>query len=124
MRAQKLENYLRTYRKQSGLTQREVAFLLGCETGAQVSRYERRRRLPPLRTALAFEAIFGVPVERLFAGIRETVGANVEERIERLGTELQKQSAKGSQAQMTAQKLCWLTERRDRDTVCVKPQHE
>ena len=43
----KLENYLRTYRKKSGLTQREVAFLLGCQNGAQVSRYEKRRRLPP-----------------------------------------------------------------------------
>src|SRR5437879_2031593 len=61
MATHKLENYLRTYRKRSGLTQREVAFLVGCRNGAQVSRYEKRRRLPPLRTALACEAAFGVP---------------------------------------------------------------
>src|SRR2546429_9576493 len=68
MATHKLENYLRTYRKRSGLTQREVAFLVGCRNGAQVSRYEKRRRLPPLRTALACEAAFGVPVAELFAG--------------------------------------------------------
>ena len=59
MATHKLENYVRTYRKRSGLTQREVAFLVGCRNGAQVSRYEKRRRLPPLRTALACEAAFG-----------------------------------------------------------------
>jgi transcriptional regulator with XRE-family HTH domain len=36
----KLENYLRTYRKRSGLSQDEVAFLSGCQTGTKVSRYE------------------------------------------------------------------------------------
>ena len=74
MATHKLENYLRTYRKRSGLTQREVAFLVGCRNGAQVSRYEKRRRLPPLRMALACEAAFGVPVSELFAGLREVAG--------------------------------------------------
>ena len=69
----KLENYLRTYRKKSGLTQREVAFLPGCQNGAQVSRYEKRRRLPPLRTAWAYEAALGIPISQLFAGIYEEV---------------------------------------------------
>ena len=49
MATHKLENYLRTYRKRSGLTQREVAFLVGCRNGAQVSRYERRREAAPAR---------------------------------------------------------------------------
>src|SRR5437667_302672 len=71
MATPKLENYLRTYRKRSGLTQRDVAFLVGCRNGAQVSRYEKRRRLPPLRTALVYEAAFGVPVSVLFAALRE-----------------------------------------------------
>ena len=69
----KLDNYLRTYRKRAGLTQREVAFLLGCRNAAQVSRYEKRHRLPTLRTALACRAILGVPLETLFAGINEKV---------------------------------------------------
>jgi hypothetical protein len=58
----RLENYLRACRKKSGLTQHEVGFLLGRENGAQVSRYEKRHRLPPLETALAREEISGFPL--------------------------------------------------------------
>src|SRR5207247_2891499 len=68
------QNYLRTCRKRSGLAQHEVAFLLGCQNGGFVSRYEKRKRLPTLTTALACEAVFGVPVAELFAGLREGVG--------------------------------------------------
>ncbi len=39
MTSHKLANYLRAYRKRSGLSQSEVAYLLGCKNGAQVSRY-------------------------------------------------------------------------------------
>ena len=31
MTPHRLENYLRSYRKESGLSQQEVAFLLGCD---------------------------------------------------------------------------------------------
>jgi DNA-binding XRE family transcriptional regulator len=55
VKPQRLENYLRSYRKKSGLTQREVAFLLGWDDGAQISRYEKRERRPPIETALAFK---------------------------------------------------------------------
>jgi transcriptional regulator with XRE-family HTH domain len=107
----KLENYLRTYRKQSGLTQHEVGFLLGRENGAQVSRYEKRRRLPPLETALACEEIFGVPVSELFAGVRQAVGRDIEKRRLELKTRLQTQTPKANLARMTAQKLRSLDDR-------------
>jgi transcriptional regulator with XRE-family HTH domain len=66
--AKRLHNYLRTYRKRTGLSQDEVAFLLGCRHGTKVSRYERNTRLPVLKTALAYEVVFGAPVGVLFAG--------------------------------------------------------
>ena len=47
-----LENYLRTYRKRSNLSQDEVAFLLGCRGGTKVSRYERHARKPNLEQFL------------------------------------------------------------------------
>lgn len=107
----RLENYLRSQRKQSGLTQQEVAFLLGCENGAQVSRYERRRRLPPLETALACEAIFGVPIAQLFAGVRQGVGRDIEKRRLELKTKLQANSSNVSNPRMIAHKLRWLADR-------------
>src|SRR5439155_20600695 len=111
MATHKLENYLRTYRKRSGLTQREVAFLVGCRNGAQVSRYEKRRRLPPLRTALACEAAFGVPVSVLFAGLRDVAGQAVGERLGALRSKLETSWAEGREARIATQKLRWIPER-------------
>jgi transcriptional regulator with XRE-family HTH domain len=103
----KLANYIRAYRKKSGLSQREVAYLLGCETGAQVSRYERRRRLPPIQTALACQAVFGTPVADLFAGTYESAAREVKRRAQRLGMALQKSTGK-RKGSSVAQKLQWL----------------
>jgi transcriptional regulator with XRE-family HTH domain len=119
MTPHRLENYLRTNRKQSGLTQQEVAFLLGCENGAQVSRYEKRRRLPPLETALACEAIFGIPISELFAGVRQSVGKDIEKRTLELRARLQAKTPTGSDAQVIAHKLRWLV---DRDSSLVANQ--
>lgn len=69
MQNDKLDNYLRTHRKKLGLTQREVSFLLGCQSGAKVSRYERLGRIPDLKTVFAYEAIFQKPARELFAGL-------------------------------------------------------
>src|SRR5207244_12576941 len=112
MATHKLENYLRTYRKRSGLTQREVAFLVGCRNGAQVSRYEKRRRLPPLRTALACEAAFAVPVSELFAGLRDAAGQAVGERLLALKSKRESSPTHGREARIAEHKLRWLDERR------------
>src|ERR1700687_6423516 len=108
MATPRLENYLRTYRKKSGLTQQEVGYLLGRETGAQVSRYEKRHRLPPLETALAYEEIFGVPIGELFAGIRQEVGRDIEKRRVELRARLQTKPPKASDVRLAAHKLRWL----------------
>lgn len=73
MHFDKLPNYLRTYRKRAGLTQDEVAYLLGNESGTQVSRYEHFLRQPSLRTVVAYEAIFGASAQELFAGVAQQV---------------------------------------------------
>ncbi len=69
--AHKLQNYLRTYRKRAGLSQAEMAFLLGCRNGTKVSRYECFRRLPTIRTAFAYETALRASVRELFAGVFE-----------------------------------------------------
>lgn len=75
MARRKLPNYLRTHRKRAGLLQRELALLLGCKSGAEVSRYERSTRQPTLRTALAYEAVFGTPArELLLASMQKSSG--------------------------------------------------
>jgi len=71
--AKLLDNYLRTYRNRAGLSQDELAFLLGCQHGTKVSRYERRSRQPSLEAAMAYEIALGTPVRELFAGMYEKV---------------------------------------------------
>ena len=60
---------MRTFRKRSGLSQAEVAFLLGCEYGTSISRYERFQRLPNLKTVLTLELIYQSESKHLFEGI-------------------------------------------------------
>jgi len=97
----------------------EGAFLLGRMNGAQVSRYEKRRRLPSAETALVCEVIFGVPIAELFAGVRDSIEKDIEKRRRELSSKLQAKSPKGSEARMTAHKLRWLT---DRETPVVANQ--
>jgi transcriptional regulator with XRE-family HTH domain len=83
-----LPNYLRTHRKRQTLSQEEVAFLLGVngmDKGIKVSRDENLAREPSLRTAIAYEAIYGKPVRELFAGLYEQVEQEVAERAKLLG---------------------------------------
>ena len=88
----KLDNYLRTYRKNRGFSQREVAFLLSCHSGAKVSRYERSKRLPPLETIFAYEVILGMPARELFAGIQERAERRALHRVRLLARRLARQS--------------------------------
>jgi transcriptional regulator with XRE-family HTH domain len=80
----RLSHYLKTYRKHSGLTQEEVAFLMGCRDGGKISRHERLSREPSLKTALSFEAVFCAPASELFSGTFEKVAEEVIERARRL----------------------------------------
>lgn len=82
--AHKLPNYLGTYRKRAGFTQQELAFLLGTQSGAKVSRYERFAREPHLKTALAYQVIFHIPAHELFSGTYQRVETQITERSKRL----------------------------------------
>jgi transcriptional regulator with XRE-family HTH domain len=68
-----LANYLLTHRKRMGFSQAETAALLGFAREDVVSRFERGARKPSLETALAYEAIFGIPAKDLFAGVYRKV---------------------------------------------------
>ena len=80
----KLSNYLRANRKRLALSQGEVAFLLGVESGAKVCRYERFTRVPSLECALACEVIFRRPASELFAGLYQRIEKQVVVRARKL----------------------------------------
>ena len=83
MSSPRLTNYLRTNRNRLALWQEETAFLLGFngeDKGARVCRDEKFTREPSLRSALAYEAIYGRPVRELFAGLYEQIEREVAEQ--------------------------------------------
>lgn len=86
--SQRTHNYLRAHRKRTGLTQDELALLLGCKDGTKVSRYERLCRAPNLETAFACQAIFSVPAHELFPGIYQNVEHVIKKRAELLKKKL------------------------------------
>jgi transcriptional regulator with XRE-family HTH domain len=95
-----LDCYLKPYRRRWGLTQKELAGLLGFQTGSAVSRLERRLRHPSLETAYAFEIILGTPPAELFPGLYTTVKRDVVARARILYDELQGNSSASTQLKL------------------------
>lgn len=79
-----LPNYLRSNRNRLGLSQRDVAFLLGVRYGAKISRYENFARISRLETALALEAIYKRTVSELFGGLYQKAERQVAKRAKTL----------------------------------------
>jgi transcriptional regulator with XRE-family HTH domain len=114
MKHRETENYLRTHRKRSGLSQREVGELLGYKDVGEVSRHERSMSIPPLTIALAYEVIFRVPVSAIFVGLHGSIKRDLENKLLQLETEFQDRDATNPAANLVAQKLVWLAERKSR----------
>ena len=87
----KLQNYLRTYRKRAGLSQDEMAYLLGCTSGTKVSRYERLARQPSLQTAFVYEVVFGIPVRDVFGGVFQQIQGVTLKRARLLARKLEQE---------------------------------
>lgn len=111
MATRRLPNYLRTYRKHSGLSQSEVSFLMRLKDKSELSRYERNLREPSLRTALACQEVYGRPVSDLFAGLSDAAARETRHRMKRLQTRLQKNGAPLSAGSGFRQKFQWISHR-------------
>ena len=117
MKQSRLASYLCSHRKRSGLSQERLGKLLGYPDEGPISRHERLRCVPPLRTALGYQAVFQIPVSELFPGIYERIKQDVEERLAELERTLQQSSAKGRDAKQIARTLEWLWERQNQDQI-------
>ena len=84
MARHRLQHYLRTYRRRFGLSQEEIARLLGASSGTKVSRYESFKRHPSVIAVFAYEIIFNKPIRDLFAGAYNAVRRDVQDRAKEL----------------------------------------
>ncbi len=100
MTSPQLPNYLRANRKRLALSQEEVAFLLGTESGTKVCRYEQSVRMPNLETALAYEVICKRSVSELFPGLYQ----KAEQKVATRARALVKRTGRGKSNQRAARK--------------------
>ena len=96
MPSPQLPNYLKSHRKRLDLSQAEVALLMGAVGREKVCRDERFAREPSLATALAYEALYQVPIRELFAGLYHDIELQVKQRAQTLAGSKEFQ---GNQAQ-------------------------
>ena len=67
-----MDNNLFLYRRRANLRQLDLANKVGLSEQA-ISKYERGRAKPPIKTAIAIAKILGVDVKKVFPDIQETV---------------------------------------------------
>lgn len=112
MTAKTIACRLRTLRKKSGLSQIELARILGFVSEVPVSRHERSLTVPNLLTAIGYEVIFHAQISTLFPGLHRTVEAAIEERLAKLEEKLHQSTVKGRSAEIVARKLEFLCVRK------------
>lgn len=75
---------IRLLRRRAGLSQRDLAELLGYRGHSQVSRYENGRRMPTADEMLQLQVIFGVVPSGQFPHLHDRAAQVVVARIDRL----------------------------------------
>jgi len=108
MALRKLTSYLRVYRKKSGLTIREVAYLLGI-SHADLSRYETHVREVPLPVALTCCLLYGFTVPQAFAGMYDLCASLLARRLTLFRNRLIRRISKSRASDSLAHKLSWVT---------------
>ena len=73
----RVPTYLRTHRRKWGLTQTELAKLLGSKSRASVSRLECGKRTPSVESLLSCVVLFGADAPELFPHLY----SHIEERV-------------------------------------------
>lgn len=81
MKPKNPRHYLRSYRLRWGLSQSELASLLGWKRSEIISRIEKKKRYPTLRFVMACFVLFGTSAAELFPDIAASVEADVIDRV-------------------------------------------
>lgn len=104
--SERLGNYIAALRKQAGLSQLQLAKLIGYRDRSAVSSHERLRKVPPLLIAIAYSVVFRKPVSQVFAGMADAVEHAIEAEIAKFEQELKRPK---SPSAGTAKTLRWVS---------------
>ncbi|HSE37314.1 MAG TPA: helix-turn-helix transcriptional regulator [Blastocatellia bacterium] len=103
------QSYLRPHRRRWGLTQQELAFLIGIKSRTAVSRIEGSKRRPSLDAVFICMMVFNMPALELFPDLMSELHEGVLERASELYDGLQ-----GDPSKATRLKLDFLEQLLDR----------
>jgi DNA-binding XRE family transcriptional regulator len=98
--AQRLKTYLRPFRRRWGLTQQELAFLIGVKNGTVISRIEGLKKAPRLEWAVACAVLFDTRALELFPGLFSEVHEDLLRRATELYEELQGNPSKTTRVKL------------------------
>jgi transcriptional regulator with XRE-family HTH domain len=73
-------NYIKRFRKQRGLSQKEVTLILGLESSSMVSRWEKGAALPGTLNALRLAALYRTTVDNLYWDLRLAMADQITKR--------------------------------------------
>ncbi len=85
--ARSLHNYLRRFRNDAGLLQKEVGRIVG-EPRSSVAAHEWGSRLAPLETAIRYRILYDRPMRDLYRGLYESLEEETRTVAKRLFDEL------------------------------------
>jgi transcriptional regulator with XRE-family HTH domain len=95
-RPRRSDNLVRILRRRLGLSQKELAFLLGYTSESQVSRLENGSRIPQFEQSLAIELLFGTERRSVFPKAHLAVGLELKGRVTELVAQLSQRRSSGS----------------------------
>jgi len=72
---------MRILRRRLGLTQKELAYVIGYVSDSQISHIENGSRTPHLAEVLMIELVFGVPAVSIFPQVRSVIGPRIRRRL-------------------------------------------
>jgi transcriptional regulator with XRE-family HTH domain len=78
------QNNLRLYRKQSKLTQSDIAYIMALADYSNISHWELGHKMPNVDILLMYHLLFDIPTESFFERQKQELKEKIRERIKQL----------------------------------------
>ena len=85
-------NYTKACRKRTGLSQSELAFLMGMKSSSFICRTELGNEISSLSKALSYNILYDKQMPKLFPELSIKVAMQIFSRIAKLSSQLEKQT--------------------------------
>ncbi len=94
---------LKSYRKRAGLTQRDLPYMMGMKEDTAIARFEKRKRVPTMEKAFAYQAALGEDLEDMFPEVAAKARKEVGARAALLTLKRREQGTKGCASEVLKQ---------------------